>query len=903
MKRDSRKRMLLSTGVLSLILAVVAGSGKLLYDEMVRIHQSAAESTLFYYTEKITLQLNGTMNAAGALAQTALVVNEEGTDWFVRASAPLLEREEVRYVCLFDGDTLVSALPEEGYGELAGRDLQEFSYAFTLAKVVKDTIIEGPFTPAFDPEQREVFLFLQPIVAGDAYRGEVVVALDRDYVLEQLGLHELSAQGYDYELWRVEPQNGAKEVIVTTNFGVDFSQAKKSTFYLPSQWNLSIQPVDGWFTSTQKAGLILACALFTCLLLLLAYLAYRLSLREREKRQQNLIDPATGLYNQKGFTAELDRWLSRGNGAVMLFYFSLEGFDQAARLIGPTQEAAFLQSISERLNEYIHKPFIAGRIGSGNFILAVREDMSKRQQEDFAKGLSLEFLLKIRINDQKNFLMARYQCERCRSGRGRAEEEIAALLHAYYAKIAQESPARMLTEKCQQLIEGNSNVVFDEYTDAEMTELSKALNCYRKRVEQLVYRDPVFDVGNRPKYFRDTDMLISYDAKRRFSLFCVDICAFSQYNELFSTAVGDAILHEVLNRLSKPFGTYLYRINGDVFLGISLSNENIGPQATRLHQMLISPIMVGNATIPLQVRVAACQYPEHGDAPGVLLDHLQSAIRFSKESDQNIVLYNDMLDGLLRTEADIVHRLSDAIQQQTLEVWYQPMIYLETGRYSAVEALVRLPDGKGGYYPAGQVISLAERNGLVEALGDYVLHAACAFMKKHGDSLGLQRVGVNLSVQQLMVGNSAEHLLHQIQSAGLAPHRVTLEITESVLIQAIDHTAETLKQLRQAGIRIALDDFGVGYSSLNYLSNLPVDILKIDRSLTKQILTNEKQRVLLNSIVEMAVINDLTVVAEGVETEAEQKLIESAGVHYIQGYYYARPMPAEKVISFLRQEY
>ena len=198
MKRDSRKRMLLSTGVLSLILAVVAGSGKLLYDEMVRIHQSAAESTLFYYTEKITLQLNGTMNAAGALAQTALVVNEEGTDWFVRASAPLLEREEVRYVCLFDGDTLVSALPEEGYGELAGRDLQEFSYAFTLAKVVKDTIIEGPFTPAFDPEQREVFLFLQPIVAGDAYRGEVVVALDRDYVLEQLGLHELSAQGYDY---------------------------------------------------------------------------------------------------------------------------------------------------------------------------------------------------------------------------------------------------------------------------------------------------------------------------------------------------------------------------------------------------------------------------------------------------------------------------------------------------------------------------------------------------------------------------------------------------------------------------------------------------------------------------------------------------------------------------------
>ena len=901
MKTDGKRRILFSAGTVLLILAVAAGAGRLLYGEMVKIRQSAAESILFYYTEKITLQLNGTINDADALARTALVMDGAETGWFASASAPLLAREEVRYACLFSGDTLVSALPEDGYGQLAGRDLQEFSYAFTLAKVVKDLIVEGPVTPDFDPAGQEVFLFLQPIVDGDTYLGEVAVALDREYVLEQLGLEELSAQGYDYELWRVEPQNGAKEVIVTTDASVDFSQAKKSVFYLPSQWNLSIQPVDGWFSSAQKTGLLLTCGLLTCLLLALACLAYRLFLRERETRRQNSIDAATGLYNQNGFTVELDRWLSRDRGPVMLFYFSLEGFDQAARLMGPSQEAAFLRSVPERLNAFIHKPFIAGRLGSGNFILAVREAMSERQQGEFAKGLALELLLKIRINDKKNFLMARYQCAHCQSG-SRAGEEISALLHAYYAKIAEESPIRMLTEKCNQLIEGNTSVIFDEYTDSEMTELSKALNRYRKRVEQLVYRDPVFNVGNRPKYFRDADMLISYDAKRRFSLFCVDICAFSQYNELFSTDVGDAILHEVLNRLSRPFGTYLYRINGDVFLGISLSNEATEALAGRLYQMLISPVTVGNATIPLQVRVAACQYPAHGAAPGVLLDHLQSAIRFSKESDQNIILYHDALDELLRTEADILRRVSDAIQQQTLEIWYQPIISLETGSCSAAEALVRLPDGQGGYYSAGQVISLAERNGLVESLGDYVLRSACSFMRHHGDSLGLQRVGVNLSVQQLMVENSAGHLLGLIRGADVDPHRVTLEITESVLIQAIDHTAETLKLLRQAGIRIALDDFGVGYSSLNYLSNLPVDIIKIDRSLTKQILTNEKQRALLNSIVEMAVINDLTVVAEGVETEAEQVLIASAGVHCIQGYYYARPMPEKKVISFLQED-
>ncbi len=892
--------MLLSAGAVLLILAAVTGAGRLLCGGMVRIRQSAAEDILFYYTEKITLQLNGTMNEADALARTALVMEGEETDWFVRACEPLLAREEVRYVCLFDGDTLVRALPRAGYGGLEGRELQEFSYAFTLAKVVKDLIVEGPVVLDCDPARQEVFLFLQPIVEKDAYLGEAAVALDRDYVLDQLGLQELSAQGYDYELWRVEPQNGAKEVIVTTDPSVDFSQAKKSTFYLPSQWNLSIQPSDGWVSAGQRAGLLLSCALLAGLLLALAGTGRSLFLRERERRRQDLVDAATGLYNQKGFTEALERWLARDGGAVILFYFSLEGFDQAARLIGPTQEAAFLQSVPGRLQGYIRRPYLAGRLGSGNFILAVREAMNKQQREDFAKGLSLELMMKVSIHGQKEFLMARYQCAPCRSGGG-AEEEISALLRAYYARITQESPARMLIEKCNQLIEGNNTVIFDEYTDGEMTELSKTLNRYRKRVEQLVYRDPVFHVGNRPKYFRDAEVLISYDAKRRFSLFCVDICAFSQYNELFSTDVGDAILHEVLNRLSRPLGTYLYRINGDVFLGISLSTESVESLAGRLYQMLVRPVTVGNATIPLQVRVAACQYPAHGAAPGVLLDHLQSAIRFSKESGQNIVLYNDALDALLRTEADILRRLRGAIQQRTLEVWYQPMMCLETMRCSAAEALIRLPDGQGGHYSAGQVISLAERNGLVEELGDYVLNAACAFMRTQGGALGLQRIGVNLSVQQLMVGNSAEHLLDLIRSAGVDPRQVTLEITESVLIQAIDHTAKTLKLLRQAGIRIALDDFGVGYSSLNYLSNLPVDIIKIDRSLTKQILTNEKQRALLNSIVEMAVINDLTVVAEGVETGEEQALIAAAGVHCIQGYYYARPMPEEKAVSFLRE--
>ena len=898
--KHKRLRICISIGAVLLVFSLVGGIWSFLRQEMIKIRQREAENILYHYSDKIMLQLQGTLNEAEALAQTALVMDNASTDWFERAASNLLEREEVRFALLFEGDTMVSGCPQAEFSNLTGRELKDFSYSFTLAKVVKDVVIEGPSTMEFDSSGQEVFLFLQPIVKDNVYLGEVAVALERGYVLEQLGLENLSEQGYDYELWRVEPQRGAKEIIASTQAGIDFSQAQKIVFYLPNEWNLSIQPRFGWLSPVQEMSLIIVCGLLAFLLLLLFVLLQRTHLLRCALKQTELKDKQTGLYNRKGFTINLEQWLSSGKDSVILFYFSIEGYSQTAQLVGPKAEADFLGSIKERLCEYIHSPFLAGRVSDGDFLVAVRERMEERQQESFAKGLALELLFKYRLDGQKNFLMPRFQYKRCRENRTGAEAEINELIHDYYLRVSKESPVRMLTEKCQQLIEGKSDVVFDEYTNSEMLELSKTFNRYRKQVEQLAYSDPVFNVGNRLKFFRDANMLISYDKKRRFSLFCLDICSFSQYNELFSADVGDAILHEVRGRLSRQFGSYLYRINGDVFLGTSLSDESMESIAERLLEMFKIPVTVKSISFSLQVRIAACQYPSHGDNPSGLIDHIQSALRFAKELDQNIVIYNDTLDEIVRTETHILHRLKDAIERRTLEIWYQPIRLLQSGCYSSVEALVRLPDGKGGYFSAAQVISLAERNGIVEHLGDYVLSSACSFMKQHGEELGLLRMGINLSVQQLLVGNSAAHIQRLIHDAGVKAEQFTVDITESILIQSIDQAAESLESLRCAGVHIALDDFGVGYSSLNYLSNLPVDIIKIDRSLTRQILTNFKQHTLLKSIVDMASINGLMVVAEGVETEEEQQVIAASGVQYIQGYYYARPMQEEELIRFLR---
>ena len=884
-----------------LIFSVTVASTLLLRGTIVRERQREAENVLFYYKEKIVLQMQGTLNEATALAETASAMRTMQTDasaWFEIAAEPLLQRTEVRLVGLFEGDTITEMLPRSKFGDLVGRDLRDFSYIYTMAKVVKKLVVEGPVVLSADPQRQKVFLFLQPIVEEDAYLGQVAVALDLDYVLEQLRLEDLYAQGYDYELWRVEPQNGSKEIVAGSRAGADFSQAQKTTFYLPTQWTLSIQPRTGWLMRGQQLGLALFCVLSQAFLFSFLYLLDRTFRQKRALREADRVDRATGLYNRNGFTDALDDWLS-GGAPVTLFYFSIEGYTQAARLMGPDEEENYLRSVPARLNEYIRSPFLAGRLDAGSYIVALQEELDGQKGDDFAKGLSLELMLQVKLGRERSFLIAQYQFIGCDPGGGRAADKISELIQVYYTRVSQESPVRMLTEKCRQLIEGKSNVVFDEYVDLEMMELSKTFNRYRKQVEQLAYFDPVFAVGNRPKFHRDANMLISYDKKRRFSLYCVDICSFSQYNELFSANIGDEILHEVLRRLSRPFGAYLYRINGDVFLGVSLSEESAASFAAQLQSLFTTPVIVGSFSFPLQVRIAACVYPEHGETPGVLLDHIQSALRFSKESDQTIAVYNDRLTEMIRTEADILQRLKEAIRQKTLEVWYQPLMLLANGRYSAVEALVRLSDGEGGYFSAAQVIALSERNGIVEELGDYVLYRACTFMRERGEALGLKRIGVNLSVQQLLVGNSADHLLKLIRSTGADPHVVTLEITESILIQSMEQAAQTLEQLRRAGVHIALDDFGVGYSSLNYLSNLPVDILKIDRSLTQQILTNHKQYALLHSIVEMASINELLVVAEGVDTQEEQQAVATSGVHFIQGYYYARPMPEEELNQFL----
>lgn len=904
MKRIIKRRRIIYFFVLTLFLLISAVFGLETQSRYAEERKADAGSILELYRENIVLVMREQLNYAQGLVGLASGTMKD-SEWFQWKAEELMAMDGVSSILVFEGDTVYRAFPECVQEVMAGRNLKDLSYLYTLAKVVKEPVVEGPVI--MEGTGETVFLFLQPVLEGRAYQGEIALALSEEYVKEKMNLESLYQLGYEYYLWKVNSQDGSKEVVASSNAMIDYSHAAKTEFYLPSQWNLSIMPIEGWIPRKRQFLYAAESILLWLLLSSLFVLSTALAKRYQYDRNIGNTDWQTGMLNRQGIGKELNAWIRKGEKAFSVFYFALEDYNRIALLAGPEKEEEYLKSIPVIMKDYIEGPYAAARISGEGFFVAVKEEMAEGEMSEFAKGLSLKMIWKIRHQGGKVFLNAKYQYVSYPEEGNDVRTLLRNLIEKYYSKLFRESSVRELTEKCRQLAAGRSNVEFGEYAEPWITDLSQAINHYRKQVEQAVYYDPVFGIGNRMKYIRDADMMIAYDERRRFRLYGVDIRSFGKYNELFSVETGDALLREVTKRLSAIFGSNLYRINGDVFLGISLDHASRDKEndemISRIQEAFRIPVKVQEAVITLDAFIGVCDYPANARKPEKLLECLQSAINYGKVPEHGvtdgIVIFNNRLLEIRRREGKILQLIRDSIHEGTLEVWYQPIYQMKAGRFTAAEALVRLPDGTGGYISAGQMIEVAERNGLVCQIGEYVIHQACTFMKEKGEALGLGRVGINLSVQQLLVEDSAAHLLESIKKTGVHPGQVVLEITETILIQFMSKAEGIIRDLSENGIRISLDDFGIGYSSLNYLMNLPVHSLKIDRSMTSKINGSPKQYALLKAIIAMAKVNDIEVVVEGVENEEERRAIIDAEADYIQGFYYSKPLPQTELELFL----
>lgn len=464
-------------------------------------------------------------------------------------------------------------------------------------------------------------------------------------------------------------------------------------------------------------------------------------------------------------------------------------------------------------------------------------------------------------------------------------------------------PVNVMIEQCRRMAEGDHSIVFEMQDDKDLNLLAATFNRYRERVEAAAYLDSLLQIGNRAKCTNDLSVLISSSETRELSIFMIDIKEFSKYNDLFSIKVGDEILKNVFRRLAYIFNETLYRMNGDVFLGININSKEDRDTLEKIRSSLEPVMLIHDTEFHLQYNVGICHFPVHGSNVSELLERAQSALNYAKKQPiANAVVYNEKITDILRREDEILALIRRRIADRSLEVWYQPIYDSVSGRFTTAEALLRLKDEQGSYISSQRAILIAEKNNETAAIAEYVLEESCDMINAlHDMNCSISAIYINLSVQQIMQKNYAESVLSLIRKKGVEPNQIGIEVTETMLIQSFHQAIDVLTQLRKEGVHISMDDFGSGYSSINYLAQLPIDKLKLDRDLVMQVNQNEEQFSFIKTVIQMAKIKKMKVIAEGVEEKGTFDRIVACGADYVQGHYFSKALRRKEFIAFLEQ--
>ncbi|MGX9755663.1 EAL domain-containing protein [Clostridioides difficile] len=871
-----------------------------IFDGQDDIDNKKVESLLKAYKNNITLNLKEKYNYTDDL-KTALILNNYSIEALDDTAKKVLKNDACMYISILEKHNVSAFFSKSATKNMIGTQMKNLNYSYSLAESVKGLVVEGPFKDSVS--NKEVFLIINPIYKNGNYWGEVAIALDSKKVIDDFNLKQLKSAGFEYELWRVDLNDGSKSTIEISTQDFDFSKSQEIKFKFPTVWTLSIINENGFSSKNLIFIIHIIFLIFSVLIAGIVFIYLGKKSVDCELREQKLRDLETGVWNKKGLLIKLKEILQKNPDEVVLLYISITNYSRFAPILNCDEKKEYIEHIVQTLENYITSSHFVARIGEESFVLAFKEKCGKNELLSIEKGISLELLRKINVRNQEIFLTIGYGAAMSIDDGKDAEKLLLAAIDDYERRFPSIAPIRDFTKKCEDMLDEKKQIVFGEYSDLDINRLARVIYKYYRKVQRIMYKDYSIDVGNRRGYIRDIEVLTDYNSKRKLDLFLIDICNFGKFNELFSIEIGDLVLKEVTNNLRKVFPDYLYRINGDVFLGISLNKESYLSVLDKIEDIFSNSLNIKDLFLDVKCNIGICQYPSHGKDAYELLEKAQIALGYVKESTQNHVqVYNDELTNIIYHENNIIKRIKQSIEEQTLEVWYQPIFNVEKNCYIKAEALVRLKDEEGNYYSALDVINCAEKNGLIKDVGLYVLQQSCKVTKIIKDkNMKFEQMHVNLSVQQIIHKDCANDILECIKNCELDTKYISVEVTESVFMETFEVATMTLDKLKKEGIGINLDDFGSGFSSLNYLANLPIENLKIDKGLVKQIKFSSKQYELMKAIVQMAKINNMDIVAEGVETEETLNLVVSAGVNLIQGYYFSKPLNENKFIELMTQ--
>lgn len=392
-----------------------------------------------------------------------------------------------------------------------------------------------------------------------------------------------------------------------------------------------------------------------------------------------------------------------------------------------------------------------------------------------------------------------------------------------------------------------------------------------------------------------------------FSVLILNIDGFREYNETQGHVTGDAILKEVAERLQRCTrrGDTVVRLTGDEFgtliHGVYATDEEARYIVQRMQQAIREPIQIDGRTIMVRASMGFACVSDDVQQVDDILRNADLALHAAKTNARGEAkFFEASMHDVAIYRADLEREMRDALSNDEFQLFYQPTCDVRTGRLSGFEALLRWPHPERGYVSPADFIPVAERSGLIVPLGEWVLKQACNQMVQwqgRFSNLAGLHMNVNLSAYQLDQDDVVEMVVNTVNSAGIRPSSVVLEMTESVLSENEKSTMEKLNTLSEAGFSIAIDDFGTGYSSLSYIRKFPVNILKIDRSFVSEIGLpgNGDQEAMVKAIIDLARTLGVTTVAEGVETMEQLLKLRELGCDIGQGFFMARPMAASDV--------
>lgn len=474
------------------------------------------------------------------------------------------------------------------------------------------------------------------------------------------------------------------------------------------------------------------------------------------------------------------------------------------------------------------------------------------------------------------------------------------------------APIIKLTETAKQLEKGNYDYQIDTDRVDEIGDLSQSFNAMRaaiasreERVKRLAFGDEVTDLPNRVAFIQKLGKSIESHRHRgqKFSVLVLNLDRFKQVNKILGRDMGDALLREVAQRINSVVrgDDYVARLGADEFgvLLSTLNDEQAMIVGDKLKRAFDAPVKVEQQNIDISAGYGIAVYPDHGETDEALLHNAETALAVSKLRNSSIVLYHPQLDKGAQENLTMATDLKSAIQGHQLALYLQPKINIQTKQGYAAEALVRWIHPEKGFIFPDQFIPFAEQTGLIQGITLWMIEEACrvhAALKNEGIAL---TIAVNISTRDLISADFPEKIAHIFKQQNVNYDAISLEITESSIMDDPVRAEATLQRLSQMGLKIAIDDFGTGYSSLGYLKRLPVQELKIDKSFVMNMANNENDTIIVRSTVDLGHNLNLKVVAEGIENLEVWDLLAKMGCDYGQGYFMGKPMPEKDFKDWL----